>query len=157
MYRIGLFIILFCLIIITISSCNSYEVYEDYVEIPSTGWHKDSLAVFNIPVSDTLQNHNLILNVRNDVEYEYSNLWLFIEIHQPGGKTAKDTFEVALADATGKWLGDGFGGIKNKQAVFRTGIYFPVSGEYTVNIQHGMREEILTGITDIGFKVKKAN
>ena len=107
------------------------------------------------PVHDTLQNNNLYINVRNDIKYKYSNLWLFIEIDQPGNNSVTDTFEITLADPSGKWLGEGFGGIKNRQVIFKRNVYFPVSGEYKINIRQGMRENVLKGITDIGIRVEK--
>ncbi|NOR76679.1 MAG: gliding motility lipoprotein GldH [Draconibacterium sp.] len=137
-------------------ACNNTNMaFEEYKPIPENGWHKDSVAIFNIPITDTLQNHNLYINTRNDIKYKYSNLWLFIEIIQPGKIGITDTLELLLADQRGKWLGEGFGGIKTQQVVYKSGVFFPVSGEYTVNIRHGMRDETLNGITDIGFRVEK--
>ncbi|MCK5729528.1 MAG: gliding motility lipoprotein GldH [Draconibacterium sp.] len=136
-------------------ACNIDMAFEEYKPIPENGWHKDSVAVFNIAITDTLQNHNLYINTRNDINYKYSNLWLFIEINQPGEIGITDTLELLLADQRGKWLGEGFGGIKTRQVVYKSGVFFPVSGEYTVNIKHGMRDEMLEGITDIGFRVEK--
>lgn len=137
--------------------CDKNRVFEDYQKIPESGWQKDSLVSFLIPISDTFQNHNLLVNVRNDISYNYSNLWLFIEINQPGGITSKDTFEIRLADPSGKWLGEGFGGIKTLQRIYKRSVYFPFSGEYKINMQHAMRESNLEGLTDIGFRVEKLN
>ena len=141
---------------VIVSSCDSNRVFEKYKPIPKSGWNKDSLVVFTIPVTDTLQNHNLYIDVRNDVTYSYSNLWLFIEIDQPGGKTLKDTFELSLADPTGKWLGEGRGGKKTRQVIYRRNVYFPVSGTYKIKLQQGMRETNLKGISDIGIRLEKA-
>jgi len=138
-------------------SCDQTQVFGKYNAIPDAQWHKDSLVVFTVPVTDTLQNHNLRVNVRNETTYNYSNLWLFVEIIQPDGETMKDTFQMVLAEPSGKWLGDGIGKLKTRQAIFRRNVYFPVSGEYTVKIQHGMREETLRGIHDVGFSVEKVN
>ncbi len=157
MNKIRLQIILTILVLTGFSSCDRNLIFEKYEPIPENGWHKDSLVVFNIAVTDTLQNHNLYINVRNDIEYKYSNLWLFIEINQPGEIGVADTLELTLADPKGKWLGEGFGGIKTQQIRYKSGVYFPVSGEYTINIQHGMRDEPLEGITDIGFRVEKVS
>jgi SNF family Na+-dependent transporter len=33
-----------------------------------------------------LQNHNLLVQIRNETSYSFSNLWLFIEITQPDGE-----------------------------------------------------------------------
>ncbi|MCG6188734.1 gliding motility lipoprotein GldH [Maribellus maritimus] len=146
---------LFGLLLFILSACDKNKVFEEYKTIPEKVWNQDSLVHFSFPVTDTLQHHNLYLNIRNEVSYSYSNLWLFIEIVQPDGKSVKDTFEVTLADPSGKWLGEGFSGLKTLQAVYRRNVYFPVSGEYKINIQQGMREENLEGISDIGFRVEK--
>lgn len=140
-----------------LSACDANRVFDQYKEIPESAWHKDSMVVFHIPVDDTLQNHNLLVQIRNETSYSFSNLWLFIEITQPDGKSVKDTFEVVLADPSGRWLGEGYGGLKTRQAIYRRDVYFPVSGEFTVAIRQGMREEILEGIHDVGFRVEKAS
>ena len=149
-----LFLILITIVVFFIS-CDKNQIYDKFQPLPKSGWNKDSVIVFDIPVTDTLKNQNLYINVRNDVKYKYSNLWLFIEIIQPGSSELTDTFEITLADPAGKWIGEGIGGLKTRQAIFKRNIYFPVSGNYSINIQHGMRENILEGITDIGVRIEK--
>lgn len=145
-----------CLFVILLLACNNNSVFNQYKTIPKSEWNRDSLLLFQVPVTDTLLNHNLFINVRNDIGYKYSNLWLFIDIKQPGDTIAvKDTFEITLADPTGKWLGTGFGGIKTNEILYRQNVYFPVSGIYEIQIQHGMRGKILENITDVGFRVEK--
>lgn len=156
MRKIGCQFLVECVLLITMLSCNKSGVFGEYETIPQAVWHKDSLVVFHVPVTDTVQNHNLFINVRNDIEYKYSNLWLFIEIIQPGDTVAvTDTFEFTLADPTGKWRGHGFGGVKTNEMLFKRNVYFPVAGNYEIQIQHGMRGKLLEGITDIGFRVEK--
>lgn len=145
------------LMLLLFSACDNNRVFEEYKKVPQAGWSKDSLVVFDIPILDTLQNHNLCINVRNDINYNYSNLWLFIKINQPGQIAVTDTFELALALPNGKWLGEGFGGIKTHQVFYKRNVFFPVSGNYEIDIQHGMRDEFLEGITDIGFRVEKVD
>ena len=151
------YLLVILLLLAGMTACDSGRVFDQYQEIPGSVWHKDSVVVFRIPVDDTLNNHNLYIQLRNETSYRFSNIWLFIEIVQPGGETMRDTFEVVLAEPSGKWLGDGFGGLKTRQAIYRRDVYFPVSGDFTVSIQHGMREEMLGGIHDVGFRVEKAS
>lgn len=139
------------------TACDTNRVFEEYQPIYEGNWHKDSLVVFDIPISDTLQNNNLYINIRNDISYGYSNLWLFVRIEQPGGMAVKDTFEMVLAEPSGKWLGEGFGGLKTRQAMYRSNVFFPDSGDYKISIEQGMRETILEGISDVGFRVEKMN
>lgn len=135
-------------------ACRQNLVFEQYQNISDQKWYKDSVLVFNVAIEDTTQNNNFIINVRNDVDYQYSNLWLFLSIEQPDGKILDDKFEVALADPSGQWLGNGFGGLKTREAVYRRNIFFPVSGEYKIRIQQGMREDYLKGISDIGVRIE---
>lgn len=146
---------MFAVLLVLTVACRKNLVFEQYKPIENKSWYKDSAVVFTVPVSDTTDNHNLFLNVRNDINYSYSNLWLFITIEQPDGKTLEDKFEIALADPSGKWLGKGFGGLKTREAMFRRNVFFPVSGEYKIRVQQGMREENLKGISDIGIRIDK--
>lgn len=139
------------------AACDVNRVYDEYVPIKDAKWHKDSLVVFDIPITDTILNHNIFINVRNDINYSYSNLWLFVNIEQPDGVSLCDTFEVALADQSGQWLGKGFGGYKTRESVFRRNVYFPNSGAYKISIQQGMRELNLEGISDVGLRLEKMN
>ena len=67
----------------------------------------------------------------------------------------EDKFEITLADPAGKWLGGGFGGLKTREVIFRRNVFFPVSGNYKITIQQGMREDVLTGISDVGVRIEK--
>lgn len=142
-------------VIATIVACDTNRIFDEYKKINNKSWNKDSLMVFTIPITDTLQNYNLNINIRTDIKYNYSNLWLFINITQPDGTSVKDTFEMALADASGKWLGKGMGGIKKRDVTYLNNIFFPVSGDYSISLQQGMRDENLEGITDIGIRIEK--
>jgi gliding motility-associated lipoprotein GldH len=154
MKKFGIQFFIVCFFVLTFLACNKTDTFTQYKTISHASWDRDSLIQFTVPVKDTTQNHNLYINVRNDINYKYSNLWLFIDIIQPGDSTSvTDTLEVTLADPTGKWLGHGFGGVKTSETLFKQNVFFPVSGNYHIKIQHGMRNKILDGITEIGFQV----
>lgn len=151
LFNIALLIILIALF----SSCDKKVIYNNFTPIVNTTWNKDSLLKFEVPVTDTLKMHRFFINVRNDIDYKYSNLWLFVKITQPGDTTVTDTFEVTLADPAGKWLGSGFGGFKTTENLYRGSVYFPKAGVYEIQIQHGMRGKILEGISDVGIKIEQ--
>lgn len=137
-------------------ACDANRIFDEYKQINDSNWNKDSLVVFTIPITDTIQNYNMFINVRNDINYNFSNLWLFINIIQPNGTFVSDTFEIALAEPSGEWLGEGFGGVKKREIMYRGNVYFPVSGDYSISIQQGMREKDLRGVTDVGVRIEKA-
>lgn len=148
-------VILFLLTIVSFTACDRTRVFESYHEIDGTGWNKDSVVTFKFTIEDTIQGHNLYINLRNKGNYPNSNIWLFLSVDSPDGTTLSDTIEFTLADPTGKWLGSGLGDLFDNQIIYRSNIYFPQTGAYLFNIQHGMRSEILEGIRDIGIRVEK--
>tara|TARA_R110002033_G_scaffold43201_2_gene84727 strand:+ start:1794 stop:2297 length:504 start_codon:yes stop_codon:yes gene_type:complete len=148
-----------------ITSCDSNAVFDEYQSVPNE-WNKDSVASFNFKAPDTINNYNLYVNLRNTDAYKFSNLFLLVELNYPNGKAVKDTLEYKMAAPNGELLGTGFSDIKENKLWFRgfkTPFKFSEEGDYTVNIQHAMRNngevngvENLQGITDIGFRVEPA-
>lgn len=136
-------------------SCDKKGVFENYLKIDKEGWNKDSVSTFTFQILDTTGFHNIFINLRNHSTYNYSNIWLFIRLQSPDGKLLNDTVQFLLADPSGKWLGKGFGGIIDNQLPYMQNVYFPRSGTYRIDIQQGMRQVILRGISDIGLRIEK--
>jgi gliding motility-associated lipoprotein GldH len=136
-------------------ACKTDKLYEDYKSIQSSGWDQDSSAVFSFNIDKTFLNYNLFINIRNRGDYANSNLWLFVDITAPDYTCIHDTIEYQLALPNGKWIGKGTGGMYSNQFPFRENVYFPIAGTYTISIKHAMRNNPLTGISDIGIGVKR--
>lgn len=140
--------------LLSMFACSRGVVYENYKSTGSAGWHQDSVVVFTVPVEDTVSNFDLYFCVRHQVTYPYSNLWLFVDLQQPDGQSRVDTFEMTLADPTGKWLGKGLNKLKTREVLYKSHVFFPVSGTYEIRVRQGMRAEVLQGISDLGFRVQ---
>lgn len=148
-------IFFFALCALLLSSCLSKSSYESYHTLESIGWHKDSVLVFPVELNNTTSAFKLYLNIRNRGTYEFSNIWLFINIQSPDGQILKDTVEFTLADETGRWTGSGIGDLFDNRLLYKSNVYFPVSGEYKFSIQQGMRAKRLKGIQDVGILIDK--
>jgi len=151
----NLILVLFFVSILAIG-CDQRRVYDSYHSPGKEGWPVDSLVVFSFGIQNSTRNHDIYLNVRNDKNYEYSNLWLFVRIIPPRGEVLTDTLQMVLADPSGRWLGKGFTGVFHSSIAYRTGVFFPVPGEYKVEIKHGMRPQVLKGLTHVGLRVEEA-
>lgn len=138
-----------------IISCNFNSIYDNVFNIPDTKWSKKQAIIFDVPVKDTLNGYSLLLNIRNNNEYPYSNCFLFISTRSPKGVIRKDTMEYVFADDKGKWLGRGFGGVWNNELHYKSNIRFPNSGNYRIEVSHGMRDEPLKGIMDVGLRIER--
>lgn len=146
------FVLLFFL---TFYSCDSKRFFDETTKIPVNGWHKDSAAVFNMKVIDTLQFYKFFINLRHNDNYRYSNFYLFLNTRLPNGLYTRDTIEMILANFTGKWLGKGFGTLRDNQILIRENLRFPRKGTYHFSIEQAMREEVLKGIENVGIRVER--
>lgn len=136
-------------------SCRPGSIYNESEQIPGQEWKADNTISFSAPVSDTLNAYDINLVVRSTSSYPYRNLFLFVETRSPDGYRIKDTVEYFLADEKGNWYGSGLGDINDLSVPFKTNVLFPDTGKYIFNIRHGMREEDLSGVSDIGIQITK--
>ncbi|HIB36186.1 gliding motility lipoprotein GldH [Mesonia sp.] len=150
------------LAIICLVSCDTNREYDVYRSLPENGWHKDSIISFNVKEIDTTNRYNLFINLRNNSNYNYNNLYLITEMNFPNGKVISDTLEYEMAYPNGDWMGVGFGEIKESKLWYKAGVQFPESGTYQINIRQAMRKngnvngiQNLEGITDVGFRIEK--
>lgn len=146
----------FLLATLLISSCDPRRVFDNNKAIPDNVWNKGNKISFSVPISDTVSPHNVYINVRNAEGYPYSNLYLFIHTTFPDGKKFTDTLECTLADANGKWLGEGAGDIFDNQILFKRNVRFRQAGTYTFEFEHAMRLDKLPLIMDVGIRIERA-
>jgi len=141
-------------------SCDKKRIFDEYQSIPNK-WNKDSIITFNLRNIDTVQNYNLFINVRNNSDFAFSNLFLIAQIQFPQGKVITDTLEYEMATPNGQWLGTGFGDIKENKLWYKENFRFNEAGKFKVSLQQAMRKnrseqgiENLEGITQVGFRIE---
>jgi gliding motility-associated lipoprotein GldH len=130
-------------------SCDKKQVFDQYKTIKG-GWDKDSIISFTFNREASKTPYNLFINIRNNNDYEFNNLFLIVKLEQPEG-LIKD----------GTLLGNGFSDVKESKLWYKEKITFPKTGDYTASIQQAVRQtgkvkgiEKLKGITEIGFRIE---
>jgi len=143
-------------------SCSDTAVFDIYKPIAKTQWHKDSIISFDFNPIDTISTNSIFINLRNNNDYQYSNLFLIVDIDFPNNFSVIDTLEYEMADAEGKFLGSGFTDLKENKLEYKSNVVFPSTGTYTISVQHAMRKSgdiegisLLQGITDVGLRIEK--
>ncbi len=58
---------------------------------------------FEFDVIDTISPKNLFINIRNNNEYAFSNLYLITELNFPNGTKIVDTLQYEMADKSGNF------------------------------------------------------
>lgn len=147
----------FFLALLLFTSCDRNKFFERYQEINSKGWSTDEIVDLEVEVDGSEgQLYDYLIGLRNNNDYLYSNIFFFVGIETPDGAYHTDTLQYLLAEPNGKWLGSGVGEIKYNLFKFKEKQLMP-SGVYKFNIVHGMRDDLLLGIEDIGLRIERSN
>ena len=141
-------------------SCDKKRVFDEYKNV-GNAWHKDSIVTFDLPQLDAKKKYNLFVNVRDNDDYPYSNLFLIVSLEQPNRQVKVDTLEYLMTNPDGTLLGEGFSDVKESKLFYKDGESFNKKGIYKIHIRHAVRQtgkvdgvERLKGISDIGFRIE---
>ena len=152
----------FFILLLFFVSCNGASEFNEYKTIENSSWEANKKVFFEFDVKDTISKKNLFINIRNNSDYQFSNLYLIAELNFPNGTKVVDTLQYEMTDVRGKFLGSGFSGIKENKLFYKEAKAFPFSGAYTFNVYHAMRKNgeinpipFLEGISDVGFSIEK--
>lgn len=152
--------ILFILILISIFSCDKNRVFDEYKSVGSA-WNRDSIVKFNLPKLEPSKNYNLFVNIRNNDNYPFNNLFLLVALENPDGLTKVDTLEYAMANPDGTLLGEGFTDTKESKLFYKENLKFDKNGLYKIRIQQALRQtgkvagvKELNGISEVGFRIE---
>jgi len=140
----------------SLAACNMSSTFEKNIKIPDYSWDLNNIIRLNADIEDTINAHNIYINVRNASGYQFSNLFLFLTTKTPRGETARDTVELTLADAHGKWLGNGLGDIWDNRILLKKNFRFPEAGTWHFELQQAMRINPLPQIMDVGMRIEKS-
>lgn len=141
-----------------LASCDGSVYYSEYGDVNTDGWQSSDSVCFDVQVDDTTHLFDLLVEVRNDVDYAYSNLFLFVNTTFPDGSLSRDTMELPLANPAGEWLGKQSGHhVDSRHRLRGHPIRFPMMGNYHFAITNGMRETAVKGIEHVGFIVEYSN
>ena len=151
-------------ILVAFVSCDSNSVFDQYISLKKNSWLLTDSLDFKVTINDTISRNNVYINIRNNREYQFSNLYLITRFDFQNGKKIVDTLQYEMTDKNGKFLGKGISEIKHSKLILKENIIFPISGQYSISIWQSMRRngEInginkLHGVTDVGLRIEKVN
>ena len=151
---------LFILSVLVLVSCDKKRVFDEYKSV-GNNWHKDSIITFDLPQLEKNKGYNLFVNIRDNNDYPFSNLFLIVSLEQPNKKVKVDTLEYAMTNPDGSLLGEGFTDVKESKLFYRANETFNIKGKYKLHIKQAVRETgtvtgvtKLKGITDVGFRIE---
>lgn len=145
------------LLLLFVAGCANDVVFEHLEKVDSTGWEYTKPVELTFEAPDTTELYNLIFDIRVTPDYGYQNLWLFIETTNPDGMTHTDSINCPMAYPNGRWVGTGVGDLIDTPILVHQRFKFTQLGQYTFRIKHGMRNDNLPYVQNIGVILKKIN
>lgn len=140
------------LTVLLMLSCQR-GTYQKVYDFPDDVWLASDAKQFNVEITDISRRYDLLIHIRNNVHYKYSNIFLFVHVLYPDNTEKVDTVEGFFANAQGQWLGKGRGKYRDNSFIYKKSILFPQKGLYIFSIEQAMRDDTLRGIASIGFEV----
>lgn len=135
-------------------SCSKTPKFEKHTSFENSTWHKDNIATFKLDASVSVKAHDIYIQIENNDDYRWSNLFLFTEIAFPDGQILKDTVECIIADKRGDWIGKGTTSFTSTFP-YKANVKFPSTGTYRFSIQQAMRcnnsNNQIKGISSVGL------
>ncbi len=138
------------ILLLSASSCtpdNNY--YSQFYTIDESGWYYADSLVFTPEPTDSITRCDLLLSVRHDNKYRYSNLWLELSTPINDSIVRRDTINVRLADVYGTWLGKGAAVSYNYTDTIYRNLTIVKGRSFT--IKHIMRPDTVTHIERVGL------
>ena len=145
---------LWIVLLIGLAACSDHALLDQNIPIKNKTWLYEQKPEFSVHITNNVIPYHLYLNLRNSIDYPFSNI--FILIHQYNPNKSKTTYrvEVKLANSEGLWKGKSAGSLISHQVRFLKDYHFPDTGKYTFQLEQNMRINGLEGITDAGLRIE---
>jgi gliding motility-associated lipoprotein GldH len=137
--------------------CDSRRVFEDNVEFQNRNWKINEPVQFEFQVTDTSRKYNLLINIRNSLDYPYARIFVNYNLQQDSTSLNKKMIAEYLFDQkTGKPFGtSGIGDIYDHQFPILKNYSFEKAGAYKIRLDQFMRMDTIPGILAVGIRVEK--
>lgn len=139
-----------------LAACDSNTVYDQYDHTPTYGWEKNDTLTFYVPKIKQSGNYDLQMGLRITTGYPFMGLSLIVEqAIIPSEETTDDTLNCRLINEDGTSNGQGISYYQYNYHV--STLRLNEGDSLRIRVRHDMKREILPGISDIGFRIKRIN
>ena len=137
------------------TACGPTVVYEQRYPVAESGWaYADSLR-YEFALPDTTQAYDFVLTVEHDEFFPYQNFYVLLHTGLPSGARSSQQVSLQLAGEFGAWRGDCSGERCTREIEILRNARFTSPGQYSLTVEQHSRDEPLTGIGAVGFRVQE--
>lgn len=139
---------------ILFTSCQEAALYEKVYSFEGSTWSQKVKPTFKIDIKDVNKEYDFILTLRTTTDYDYNNLWIFLNTVTPSGSRGREPFEIKISNPDGSWAGKKTGTVVEFPLNFKRR-KMPEKGTYTFIIEQGITESTISEVLDIGLRVEE--
>lgn len=140
-------------ILLGLVSCGEQPLIDESRAIDGRRWFREQEPIFTVKVDSPTTAYDLFLNIRNSVNFQFSDLFLEVEQRNPDSSKVNYVVKIKMTNGEGLWIGKGSGNLYSQQVRFLSDYHFPDSGMYTFKVKQNMRANPVEGIHDVGIRV----
>jgi len=133
------------------TACN--DVYRDFQSVKDMKWYKNDIKNFQVNIPED-GNYDLIFAMRHSTGYPFTTIKIHVEQSTPKGKILEKDAEFPVADENGNYIGDVTGQLWDIEDVFSENTFLE-KGDYTFKISHGMNNNPVILVIDVGLVVRQ--
>ena len=150
-------LVLLAALAIFLSACDKKRIYEKNFDFENRYWLVKDQPEFEFSINDAAVRYNLYCDIRNEVSYPKTNLYLTYYLRDSTTLLQKKLISNLLFDEkTGQPFGtSGLGDVYDHRVPLLTGYTFKHPGKYTITLEQFMRLDTLRGILAVGIRVEK--
>lgn len=137
--------------------CREEPFHTKSKPISQQAWPAEETKSYGFQIEDTTALYNFMISLRITTDYEFSNLYLFMNTIYPDQSASRDTIELILARPDGQWLGKGTGRYRDNLFLFKRNVILPQKGNYRLEFVQAMRHDTLYGLDELGIRIEKVN
>lgn len=148
------FFLIACTILL-MASCYKQPHYQKSYSFKKHEWKQTVKPRFEVQIDDTSKAYDFIITLRNNTDYQFSNLWIYLNSKTPKGEKSREPYQIRIVDDYGKWLGKKTGSSVENNVVFSKR-KMPYPGKYIFEIEQGIIQESVNNLLDITFIVRES-
>lgn len=141
-------------LLFVLAGCTSNQVIDVNISVQDNSWMYAKSLKTKLVIVDSAQAYHLSFKVRNTADYRYSNLYIIMRL-KGNGLAKAVRYQLKMAKPDGQWTGKGSGDIYINTFTLLSNYRFAKAGTYELEIEQNMRDNPLTGISDIGVVLAK--
>jgi gliding motility-associated lipoprotein GldH len=148
------FSIIFLAATVILSGCEQAPVYEKVYAFENSKWGQKQRLNFSVDIQDIDQEYDFIITLRTTTDYQFNNLWIFLNTTTPTGQKAREPFEIKVTNPDGSWAGIKTGTVVEFPLKFKSR-KLPEKGKYSFTIEQGITSSEIDEVLDLGFRVDR--